>query len=181
MAVSFVKLVQSSLFAFPDGLLPVNVGVPLTLPSSLPFPSPFEFRCGEAVGKGERGRPFDLPFLFGSCLNAHASPNEQWPFRGPTNAVSALGLVFGILIAFFLCSELLLQVCPRLAFSLLNEDPRFSARDVVGPSTSICNNHTLCRQVSSLERSLATHISILPTLQLASCTDCPRCRRYVRQ
>ena len=28
----------------------------------------------------ERDRPFPLPFLFESCLNAHASPHEHWPF-----------------------------------------------------------------------------------------------------
>ena len=46
--------------------------------SSLPFPSSFEFRCGEPDGEGERDRPFPLSFLFDSCLNAHASPNEHW-------------------------------------------------------------------------------------------------------
>ena len=66
-------------FAFLDGLLPLILGLSLALASSLPFPSPFEFRCGERVGEGERGLPFLLPFLFGSCLNAHASPNEHWP------------------------------------------------------------------------------------------------------
>ena len=46
----------------------------------LPCPSPFEIRCGEPVGEVERGRPFTLYFFFGSCLNAHESPNEHWPF-----------------------------------------------------------------------------------------------------
>ena len=65
---------------FPDGLLPVCFGVPFLLPSSPLFPSRSEFRCGEPVGEGERGRPFPLTFLSGSCLNAHESPNEHWPF-----------------------------------------------------------------------------------------------------
>ena len=56
----FLKFVQGSLFAFPDGLLPVNFGVPFALPSVLPFPSPFEFWCSEPVGEGERSRPFDF-------------------------------------------------------------------------------------------------------------------------
>ena len=78
--VCMQKLVQSSLLAFPDGLLPVSFGVPLALPSSLPFPSPFEFRCGEPVGKVNEVITFLCLFLFGSCLNAHASPNEHWPW-----------------------------------------------------------------------------------------------------
>ena len=58
--------------ALPDGLLPVNFGVPFALPSSLLFPPPVGLQCGEPVGEGERGRAFPLPlsFLFGSCLNA---------------------------------------------------------------------------------------------------------------
>ena len=44
------------MFAIPDGLLPVNLGVTFAFPSSLPFP--ITFRCGEPVGEGERGRPF---------------------------------------------------------------------------------------------------------------------------
>ena len=75
-----LKFAQDSLFAFPDGFSPVNVDVPSAFPSSLPFPSPFEFWFGEPVGESEQGRPFPLPFMFGSRLNAHASPKEQWPF-----------------------------------------------------------------------------------------------------
>ena len=58
----------------------MSFGVPVALPSSLPSPSPFEFRCGEPIGEGERSRPFPLLFLFGPSLNAHASPSEHWPF-----------------------------------------------------------------------------------------------------
>ena len=54
--------------------------MPFAHPSSLPFPSHFEFRCSDPVGEGERGRPFPLPFLFGSCLLAHESPHGHWPF-----------------------------------------------------------------------------------------------------
>ena len=77
-----------------------------------------------------------------------------------------------LFLSLFLCSELLLKVCPRLGFSLWKKNPRFSARDVIGP-TSIWDNHTSCRHVSSPERRRATSISILPTFQFAPCTDCP--------
>ena len=65
--------------SLPDGLLPVNLGVPVALPSSLPFPPLFEFRYGDPVGEGDRSpsHPFPLPFLFGSCLIAHASTDEH--------------------------------------------------------------------------------------------------------
>ena len=66
------------------------------------FQPPFEFRCGEPVGEGERSRPFPLPFLFGSCLNAHASPYDPWPLLYPTDAVSSLGSVFLHFICLFL-------------------------------------------------------------------------------
>ena len=75
----FLKFAQGTLFAFPDGLLPVKLGVYLALPSSLPFPSPFEFWCVDHVGAGERGRPFPLPCLFGSCSDVYASPTELCP------------------------------------------------------------------------------------------------------
>ena len=54
--------------------------------------------------------------------------------------------------------------CPRLDFSLWKKNPRFSARDVIGPSTSIWDSHVSCRHVSSPERRRATRISILPTI-----------------
>ena len=55
---------QGGLFAFPGGLSAASFGVlPFAPPSAPPFPSPFEFRCGEAVGEGERGRPFLFAFL----------------------------------------------------------------------------------------------------------------------
>ena len=76
----FMSLVQGSLFAFPGELLPVSLCVPFADPSSLPFSSLFEFRCGESARESERGRFFPLPFLFGSCSNAHESPNMQSPF-----------------------------------------------------------------------------------------------------
>ena len=76
--------------------LPVSFGVPFALPSSPSFPSLFEIRCDEPVGEGERGRPFPLPFLFGSCLNAHESPNKQWPFVIQPHAISSVGVVYGI-------------------------------------------------------------------------------------
>ena len=118
----------------------------LALTSSPPFPSPFEFRCGELVGEGERGRPFPLPFLLGSCQNAHASPDEHWPvvihwMQFPLSR----GWYWNCSCLFFslsLCSELQLHVCPRLDFLLRNENLCFSAWDVFGPSTLICNNHT---------------------------------------
>ena len=63
-----------------DGHSPVIVLVPFAPPPSQHFPSPFECRYGETVGEGERNHTFPLPFLFGSCLNAHESPNEHLPF-----------------------------------------------------------------------------------------------------
>ena len=94
--------VQGCLFAFPDGLLRINVGVPLALPSSLPFPSLSGLRCGEPVGEGERGRPIPLPFLFGSCFDAHASPNENCPFviQRMQSPLSELFLAFSLHISF---------------------------------------------------------------------------------
>ena len=60
-------------------------------------------RCGEPVGEGERG-PFPLPFLFGSCLNAHASPNEHWPFVVQRMEPPLSELFFGIVfVAFSFC------------------------------------------------------------------------------
>ena len=59
----FFRFTQSSLFAFHDRL---QVLVCLfAFLSSLHFPSPFEFRCGEPVGESERDRPFRLPFCWG--------------------------------------------------------------------------------------------------------------------
>ena len=81
---------------------------------SPPFPSPFEFRCGEPVGEGERGRPFPLPFLLG-CFSKLA-------LRDPKDAESPLSeLCLALSLPCFsisLRSELLLLVCPRLDISL---------------------------------------------------------------
>ena len=47
--------------------------------------------------------------------------------RSPKDAVFSLGFAVGLSFAIsfsaFLCSELLLQICPRLDFSLSNENP----------------------------------------------------------
>ena len=53
----------------------------MPLPSSLPFLSPFDCRCGEPAGEGERRRPFSSPYC------------------DLTNAVSPLGVLFGIVFA----------------------------------------------------------------------------------
>ena len=63
-------------------LLHLKIGVPLALQSPLPFPSPFEFRCGEPSEKVP-GRPF--PMLLS---------NGHWPFVGPTDAVSTLRVLY---------------------------------------------------------------------------------------
>ena len=84
MATSFLEdvcVVQKSLFAFSDGRLPASFCLPL------------HFRH-HSVGESERGRPFPLPFLFGSCLNAHASSNKPWPFVIQRDAVSSVGFGF---------------------------------------------------------------------------------------
>ena len=70
----FGNTLVSELPSFLDGLLPVNFGVLFAFPSAPPFPSPFEFRCGE------RRRTFLLPLLLGSCMNAHGSPNDHGLF-----------------------------------------------------------------------------------------------------
>ena len=113
---------QGSLFAFPDGLFAVNFCMPLKPPSSLPFPSPFEVRCGEPVREGERNRPLPLPFLFGSCVKAHESPNEHWPLviqrvQSPLSELSFLHCI-SLFLSFSLCSELQMQACPRPDLSL---------------------------------------------------------------
>ena len=98
LRTSFLKFVQSSLFASADGLLPVYFGVPFACSSSLLFPSSFEFRCGEPVGEGKGGRPFPVPFFVGTCLNELSK--RTLAFRGPKYAVTSLRVVNGISFAF---------------------------------------------------------------------------------
>ena len=81
---------------------------------------------GEPVGEGERGRPFPVPFLLTSCMNAHASPNEHRPSSDPTDAVSSLGVVLGIVFAFSFAAPLLGAPITGLSSS------RFLVRDVFG-------------------------------------------------
>ena len=57
------------------------------------------FGAGEPVGECERGRPSPLPSLFGSCLNAHASPHEHRPLVVQLMQFSSLGVVFSIYCA----------------------------------------------------------------------------------
>ena len=71
-----------------------------------------------------------------------------------------------LFLSLFRFSELQLQVCHRLDFSLWNENTWLNARDVIGPSTYVYNNHFSWRHMSSLERRLATGISSLPTFKL---------------
>ena len=170
----FFRFTQSSLFAFHDRLQVLVC--PFAFLSSLHFPSPFEFRCGEPVGESERDRPFRLPFLLGSCLNAHASPNGHVPFvvQRMQSPLSELLLACSSPFSFCIApSSLLLYVCNHLVFSHWNENLWFSARGVFGPSTSICNSCRSCRQMPSPERKCSTSISTLLTFQLASCTESP--------
>ena len=176
----FLTFIQDGLLAFPNGFLPPYLCVPVAPPSTPPFPSPFEFRCNEPVGEGERGRPFPLPFLFGSCLKAHESPSEHGPsvIRRMQSPLSELCCFFAFSLPFPFAVPLLaspIASCPRLDFSLWNENPVFSAQDIFGPPTSICNSRVPCRRMSCLECRLAKNISTLPTFQLASCTDSPMC------
>ena len=60
----------------------------------------FEFRRGEPVGEGERGRPFPLASLVQVVLE---SARISKVTSDPTYAVSSLGLVLGILLAFSVC------------------------------------------------------------------------------
>ena len=101
----------------------MGVDVPLSLPSSQQFTSHFEFRCGELLGEGERGRPFLLLLLFGSCLNADVSPHEHWPFY-PPYAVSSLGVFVWHFRWFFLLLES--SYCRFVLFSISRFEMRIS-------------------------------------------------------
>ena len=81
-----LKFIQGGLFAFPDGLLPVRLDMTFAFASSLPFPSPFEFRCGEHVGERGRHPPFGLSCFVHACMRAHPQTN----IFIPTCAVSPL-------------------------------------------------------------------------------------------
>ena len=103
--LSCLNLIHGSLFAFPDGLSQFNFGVPLAVPSSPPFPSPFEFRCGDAC----------LGWFMRECVRI-----AKWTlhFRDPTSGASSVGVVFGIvftfLFGFSVCSvplQFLLEMC----------------------------------------------------------------------
>ena len=84
-------------------ILSANFAVPFAPPSSLPFPSPFEVRCGELVGEVERNRhlPSSLSVVphDNACV-ALAVSRFSWPMRplafiqvivgGPISAVTFL-------------------------------------------------------------------------------------------
>ena len=122
--------------------------------------------CG-AVNPSEKVNevvPFPLPFLFGSCLNAHASPNEHWPFV-IQRLQSLFQNCFGIVFAFSFCFPFARSSHCR---SVLVAISRFEMRilDVLlgvsfGPLTSICNNHISCRRMPSLR--LATTLPTFST------------------
>ena len=117
--------------------------------------------------------PSFLPFLFGSCLNAHESPHEHWPtvIQRMEPPLSELCLACSLPFPFD---------CPLLGAPIAGLSwPRFlalkSARDVFEPSTSTCNSHSSCRRLSSLGCRHVTQISTLATFQFASCTGPPTC------
>ena len=140
--------------------------------------APWSARCHFTPGLN--GTPSQLkPGNLGqNGLNAHESAYGHWPFVVQRMQSPLSEFVFGNVFAFFsfafhFAGSSLLQVCPRLGFALWNENQGFDAQDVFGPSTSVCNNRISGRQMQSLERGLATNISILPTFQFASCTGFP--------
>ena len=89
---------------------------------------------------GERGRPFSLPFLFGSCLNASLRINIGLSWSNVCSLPSRTCFGICLFLSLFLCSELQLQVCPRLDFSSTWESFDFYARDDFEPRNFICNS-----------------------------------------
>ena len=120
---------QSSLFAFSDGLLPRNIGVPSAPPSSPPFPLHFEFRCGRRTWTKSS---LSFAFLVCTCLNVHESPNEHSPF-----VIQRMQFPLSELTCALLSLGGLLQVCPHLDCSLWSENPSLYSRDVFGPLPSM--------------------------------------------
>ena len=119
------------------------------------FPSHLEFRCGEPDGEGERSRPSPLPFLFGQRMQ---SPLSEC-------------FLFAVSFRFTLARELPLQVCPRLDFSLWNENPWFVAQPQSAIITLIVATSCL------LSVDLQQIFQFFRLFQLASCSDSPtRCQ-----
>ena len=142
--------------------------------SSLPLPSPFNFSSENLPEKVNE----IVPSLLLSCsghawmrMLLHMNIGLLWSNDSSLLSRSCVWHVLCLFLLLYLSSELPLQVCPRLDFSLWNEILGFSARDVFGPATSICNSRISCRRMSSLERRLATHVSMLPKNQLENCAD----------
>ena len=146
------------------------------------FRPPFEFRCGELVGEGERGRPFPLPLLLGSCLNANESPNEHWLFV-IQRMQSPLLEFFGILFACsFRLSFARSNCCKSVHISISCFEMGildFLLKLSLGHQLQSAIVVFLVVEMSSLECRLATHISTLPTFQFAS--DSPTCCQWVCQ
>ena len=94
-----LKFLQNSLCAFPRGLLPVSFGASCTsVITTISVTFQISVRC--ACPRGERSRPSPLPFLVGSCLNTHRSPNEHWPFVIQRIQSPHSGLFFALSLPF---------------------------------------------------------------------------------
>ena len=102
---------------------------------------------------------------------------EQWLF-----VQFSLGISFGIFVASS-CRFSFVQSSHRtfLGDPIAGLSSSRVARGVFGPSISIFKNLHSCRQMSWLERKLATSSSIRPIVHLASCAKSPICIEIVCQ
>ena len=152
LSTSYLEVDEGSLFALPDRLLPVNFGVPSARHRNL-FHLMSSFGAVNLSEKvSEVFTSLCLSCSGHACMRINLQLNIA--LRNPTDAVFSRGVVFGISFACSSrCSFARSSCCRSVLVSIPPFDMRifdFSARDVFGPSTSICNNHTSCRRRSSL-------------------------------
>ena len=118
---------QNCLFACPGWLLSIRFGVP-----------------AEPVGETERKRTFSLLLLFGSCLIAHESPNEHWPFM-----VQRMQFPFSVRLSFARNSYCKSHLEMRTLHFLFKMSLANHLQSV---------NRISCRRMSPLVCRLVTHI-----------------------
>ena len=134
------------------------------------------FGASEPVGESERGRPFPLPFLFGSCLNARTSPNEHRPFVVQRIQSPLLVLCFGVVFAFalllYLISELPLMVSiSRFEMRIL----AFLLEMSLGHQLQSAIIDFLVARCSLPSVDLPQVFEFFQLFNLPSCTDSPTC------
>ena len=144
----FLNVMQICLFACPLGLLPIRFGVP-----------------AEPVGENERKRTFPLLLLFGSCLIAHESPNEHWPFM-----VQRMQFPFSVRLSFARSSHCKSHLEMRTLHFLF----KMSLNNYLQSAKCIS-----CRRMSPLVCRLVTHIPTRQLLKFTSCTDSPICCQWL--